>query len=847
MSEQLQSVFFSKDTIAGLNKVLMQQSNYQNLNREGKEKLINVLIKNMKTVYRSLDTSKINKDNFNSIFDQFKKHSVIESIGELKKTNALMEYQQSASDLKFQRDFKSNPNPGNKFMDRPESTKSIGTTNPSNLNQRVNNLEKKREEQRKMNDPFSGFSPDMGGYESSLDQAFKPIVDNLTDQDYFNNYDKGRDSQDINARMENIQQMRQNEVGNRNQKPPTPDFLKPRKTNPDRPGYSDSRSDNRNDFRSDNRNDYRNDYRNDNRNDNRNDYRPPQQSGGKPDFQNMSSSEFNRGFQGLANDTGGDLMSLDNIDKPLIDEEMIEDNSSFEDRLKRLQSDRDNIKIPQSGGKIDFTSESFPKSEINSNSVQYNTSRTNNSSQSQNQFQSNNDSNSNSNSSSNTGKKGGQVLTRQQQLEMMQQQARQQQMQQNGNQDQNRVRFNDNNNQNDFDSRRNDIEDKRNEMIRETEMRKELELRKEAEMRREAELRDQRQRQNDYYNSNSTSNNQNSSNDKFNELRNSMKSVNIDVKEDTSKINNLKHQIEDMNIEINNLRDLINKLKLENNKLKQNNDYEKINEIKKQIAEEFEVLSTKNSDLDSKTAELNLKELEINKKDNDLKQLIKNYDYLFRSHQLQIEVASPNNESKYTFPLEKVNDAIGIKLMSYSIPQQMFNIEENKNNELKLLHKDNEIILSIPTGKYNIDEVIEILNDGLKEKNLNELINIKLNKQQKVIIQLSDSDDEISIIQTVLSKENLGFVSPAENKHIHIADRIWDLRMDDKVYLFLNNLSDEVPFGILHFNGKSVCQFKFEKPFNMDKLDIEFKDSKGLPVNFHNLPHNLSFMIEKIN
>jgi len=130
MSEQLQSMFFSKETISGLNKILLQQSNYQNLNREGKEKLINILVKNMKVVYRSLDSSKINKDNFNSIFDQFKKHSVIESLGEIKKTNTLMNLQQSSSDLKFERDFKSNPNQGNKFLDRPESTKSI----PSQVN-----------------------------------------------------------------------------------------------------------------------------------------------------------------------------------------------------------------------------------------------------------------------------------------------------------------------------------------------------------------------------------------------------------------------------------------------------------------------------------------------------------------------------------------------------------------------------------------------------------------------------------------------------------------------------------------------------------------------------------------
>jgi hypothetical protein len=447
--------------------------------------------------------------------------------------------------------------------------------------------------------------------------------------------------------------------------------------------------------------------------------------------------------QGLANDTGDNLMSLDNIDKPLIDQEMTEDTTSFEDRLKRLQSDRENLKMPQTNAKIDFTSENFPQSNINSNNIM---------------------------------------------------------------QEQNKVRFNDDVpapvKMNDF-----DIEAKRNEMIREAEMKKrrELELKKES---------SNRQVQPD--------------NNRFNELKNSMKMVNIEVKDDVLK---MKQQLEE--------------LKQENLRLQQNNDYQKINDIKSQIAHEFEVLSIKNSELDTKTAELNLKEIEITKKDLELKQLIKNYDYLFRTNQLQIEVTNANNESKYLFPLEKVNNAIGIKLMSYSIPNPMFNIEENKNNELKLLYKGNEIILTIPNGKYTIDELIDSLATELTNKNLTE-INIKLNKQQKIVIELTN-EEELSIIPTILSTDNLGFSASNESKQLHIADKIWDLRMIDKVYLFLNNLSDEVPFGILHFNGKSVCQFKFEKPFNIDKLEIEFKDSKGLPVNFHNLPHNLSFMIEKIN
>ena len=68
--EQLQNIFFSKDCISGLNKLILQQNNLNNLNRDGKQEVINVLVKNMKTVYRSLDLGKINNTNFDSIFKQ---------------------------------------------------------------------------------------------------------------------------------------------------------------------------------------------------------------------------------------------------------------------------------------------------------------------------------------------------------------------------------------------------------------------------------------------------------------------------------------------------------------------------------------------------------------------------------------------------------------------------------------------------------------------------------------------------------------------------------------------------------------------------------------------------------
>jgi len=349
--DQFQNIFFSKDCISGLNKLLLQQNNLNNLNREGKQEVINILVKNMKTVYRSLDLTKINNVNFDSIFKQFREHSVKQSLSEIKQTNLLAVYSQSASEIKFQRDFNSNPNTGNKYLDRPESTKSF---TPSNLNQKVASVEQKRNEQRMNNDMFSGFGPDMGNYESSLDQAFKPIVENITDGQQINAYSSGRTG-DVNSKMEEISQMRQNEVTFRNQKPPTPDFLKPVKSNPDRQELRGSDRSSQSNQPSQH---------------NQPSMQPPQiKKGDKPDFKNMDSNSFNQGFQGLANDSGGDLYSIDNIDKPLVEAEIVEDKTSFEDRLKRLQSERDNLKPTSQQKNINFTDENFPKAEIGSNFI----------------------------------------------------------------------------------------------------------------------------------------------------------------------------------------------------------------------------------------------------------------------------------------------------------------------------------------------------------------------------------------------------------------------------------------------------------------------------------------------
>jgi hypothetical protein len=335
---------------------------------------------------------------------------------------------------------------------------------------------------------------------------------------------------------------------------------------------------------------------------------------------------------------------------------------------------------------------------------------------------------------------------------------------------------------------------------------------------------------------------QNINGNKIDDLRSSMRSINIEVKDDSSKINQFKQTIEKLEYENAHLKTTIERLEDE---MKNPAEMDKINQIKNQIALEFETLNNKNEELETKQSHITLKEIELNKKEIEVKQLIANYDYLFKSQHLQLEVSDKDNKSSYTWAMEPVKNVIGIKLMSYSIPIPRFNIEHNKNNVFTYNLNENEYSIFIPTGKYTIDELILVLNE--KNKTHSENLNFSVNNEQRIIFESNNEEDKIEIIHTTLSRENLGFLFTTSAKQSHISDRIWDLRIENKIYLYLNNLSDDVPFGILYFNGKSVSQFKFQDPFDLNNLEIVFKDSNGMLYDFYGLPHSLSFLIEKIN
>ena len=77
-------------------------------------------------------------------------------------------------------------------------------------------------------------------------------------------------------------------------------------------------------------------------------------------------------------------------------------------------------------------------------------------------------------------------------------------------------------------------------------------------------------------------------------------------------------------------------------------------------------------------------------------------------------------------------------------------------------------------------------------------------------------------------------------------DDAYDLRRDDKIYLYLNNIDNSSPFAILNYEGIANAEIKFENEIVLDKLDIVFKNSKGNLYNFHGLNHNLTFNLTSL-
>jgi len=754
-------IFFSKDNISTLNKSLLEKNNLLEINKDGKKKIIDLLIKNMKSVYKSLDLKKINKKNIESIFQQFNKLSYGETQKELSSNDILAIAQPNASQLKFDRDFNSNPNNGNQVSDRPKPSQNQFLY-PPDSNKGTNNNKDTN------NDKF--------------DRLFKPIVEQVNENYTFNQYQFGKGSEDINKKMDQLNSERDGEI-RMNGRPITPDFLKPIKTQLEKNDYelgkNNSISKNERNMSGNNKSSRT--------------IQDIPKRGGKPDFtRDIPHDELDMGF--LSANDNGDLYNINNIDKPIELKEIEEDTRSFQDRLKSLEHERKSVNILPSRDKIDFTSENFSNNQMNNRDIEVDEIP------------------------DYEPKTVEQIREEKEIMEMRKHQEVREQS------DFKREQFEAMRREMSEQVRRDISEQvKRNipEQIRRNipeqvkrNIPEQVKRNIPEQIRRDIPEQVKYQEQ---YNQTSSSINDNIqlNSQSTSQLTKSLSNKNLDISKIQNTLKKLgmvdAHEVEN--------------IKRENEMLKKQIEYfseNKLDLIKQEISLEFE--------------KLNEKEILISKKEEEMKLLMKKYHYLYETTNIQLDISPFEPHSDFSFEFGPVENIIGMKLMSYSIPQPRYNIESEKNNIFKIKNTDNEIIeLILNSGKYVIDNLINKLNTK------SEKYKFELNEEQLIEIK---SEEPFEIIPTALSKEILGFTLHCVGKNEYVSVKPWDLRIEEKIFLFINNLDDSTPYAILYTNNQGNHQFKFEEPILLDRLDLSFKDSKGRPFNFYGLPYSLNIQLE---
>ena len=678
--------FLSKDNQRTIYNNIISKNNLQSLPRNTKEVIVNNLTQNMKKVYKKIDIKKVNKNNLSNILEQFNSLSLNETEKNLKAMNIISSDEMQISRVKFNRDFNSTPNKQVKFLERPMHNNNNLNNNNTYQSQNIKN--------------------DIMKSTSSLDNMFQPIMNNISNTDL--GYANSRSTNgDINNQMENINKIRENETGFTNKRPTTPDFLKSQKTQ------------NKNEIKNDNVN----------------------------NIQPINSSQQSNNND-LSSFSGGsdNYFSFDDINKPLVQNEVVEDSLSFEERLKQLHRDREDPMIPQQ----QMQQQQMPQQQMPQQQM---------------------------------------PQQQMQQQQMQQQQMQQQQMQQQKDQQDQQMR---------------QLEEMQKQIERQEYENKLIQKQRELELRKK-ELEEIQ----------NVNQNQNQNNSQLNSLL-----------ERLNKLENAKEK--DL---------IIENLNRENANLK--NEIKNLEDIQERISKEFEELNKKNNLVQSNMQIMNQRELELNNKENEINLLLNNYRQILNSRFYQMNVTSKDNKSQYSYFFGKIDNISSIKIISYSIPQARYNIDNN-SNLLKYKINDEELEFTFKKGKYTIENLIE---------NLNKIDNLdfKLNIDQKIEISSECKFElEFNNLTNILGITSEDEIVEEDNKYILNASKTWDLRIDNKLFLYFTNINEE-PISIIYFNGNCESQIHFQEPIELSQLDVELRDSYGNLYDFDNLGHSINLQLELIN
>ncbi len=218
----------------------------------------------------------------------------------------------------------------------------------------------------------------------------------------------------------------------------------------------------------------------------------------------------------------------------------------------------------------------------------------------------------------------------------------------------------------------------------------------------------------------------------------------------------------------------------------------------------------------------------LKEENNNLKHQMKTKQSV-KTLQLDINKTQPT----YKFQFNPINNIVGIKLLSYNLPQPVYNIFDNSNFIYEMNEIQNQII--IQKGNYNIEGLLNILNN-------NKDLIFSIDYTQKVSVKSKDETSEFIIKPTIISFK-LGFNTEDHLSSSKTAYKVYDLRLPSKLLFFIKNINPN-PVCILNFNNTSICNLQFNNPLTLSSLDLEFYTEDNLLYNFNDIAYNLSFALD---
>lgn len=793
----MESKFINKNNLIQLNSILSNRLNLQNKSKEEKKEVINSLLNNMKKVYNKLDKTKITANNLPKILDTFNKYSINNTINELK-TDTIAKNRINVAESQFKRNHELHNNSNVTLSNRPEFT-----TMP-----------------RERDNDLTSRNINFGG---------KPI-------NSYHNIEQSntRYSKNIPRNMEDLVKQRRDLVPEI-QKPPTPDFLKATKVKENKEEQSHVIENFNNSFSSEDKSNF-------------------SDSRMQGDTYHLNGVNQDSNFSSI--NFGNDNLSSG---LPEIDETV---NTS--QRLEQMQKERANMMTNTENfvAKPDF-SKSISENEMEKRQMQQHNQMQEQMQQEQMQQQQ---------QQMHQQMQQEQIMQQQQIMQQKQLMQQQQMMQQQMNNKLNKASNVNNGNiidslnhinredvlklLNTYAGGNNSIVEKEPEKLENVNKsnvnsdineylndlgRKQVEqLKQVQQMQEQLQMHLQKQMLNPTK-SYSESDNDIGTSEIHNELISKVKILTGQL-EEAKKINiQLQSNLEEMQL---------NKASENDRKISIIN--EKRNEIKKEISslgkkhKEIESLYTNLINKEkfiSALLEKNRKILQINKDTLFLNS--KNYGYKTNiNYNFDNEIKKVNRIEliSYEFPVisNNINDTNNILHYKINMNDDKSVENEESNSEQELIDDDEDII-TVPNGNYDISTLIKKLNkisNGLNlifsyNKNTSK---VTIRHKQDIPFNLYFKDN--SILQ------KLGFNErELLDNHIYVSENSYNLQKSNYVYIYLSNIQDDSMANVnINFN-KQGSYFIDVDEINLDKLNIEIRDESNKLIDFCNLSFKLEFNI----